>query len=225
MILGDICTRACTFCHIKTGKGLTPDINEPHRLAEAVKELGLDYVVITSVDRDDLSDYGAGHFLACVKRIKEACPYVRIELLTPDFRSDKEAMDLIVQAGVEKLAHNQETVKRLCESVRPQSRYERSLETLAYYALKSRSIIKSSLMVGLGEHENELLETMQDLLDVGVSELSIGQYLQPTLKHHPVKRYYPKEFFEEIRSEALSMGFRAVASGPLVRSSYHAKEL
>jgi lipoic acid synthetase len=225
MILGDVCTRACTFCNVKTGKGAVPDGDEPRRLAGAIEELGLEYAVITSVDRDDLSDYGAGHFVSCVEAIKKACPGVKIELLTPDFRANTEALKKIVHSRAEKLAHNQETVKRLCFSVRPQSSYERSLKTLEYYAQKSKSIVKSSLMVGLGENESELLETMKDLLDVGVSELTIGQYLQPTSAHHPVKKYYPADFFEQIKAEALGMGFSAVASGILVRSSYHAKEL
>jgi len=225
MILGDTCTRACSFCNVKTGKGLAVDEDEPYRLAQAIKELKLDYVVITSVDRDDLNDYGAGHFLSCVNVIKKECPRVKLELLTPDFHADERAMELIVQNKVEKLAHNQETVRRLSPTVRPQSKYDRSLKTLQYYASKSQSIVKSSFMLGLGENENELLETMQDLLDVGVSELSIGQYLQPTPKHHKVQRYYPQEFFDQLRVEAVNMGFKAVASGILVRSSYHAKDL
>lgn len=225
MILGNVCTRACTFCNVKTGKGLTVDMDEPYRLAQAIKELKLDYVVITSVDRDDLPDFGAGHFLSCVNAIKEECPSVKIELLTPDFHANLNALDLIIQTKVQKLAHNQETVKRLSLSVRPQSKYERSLRTLQYYAQESQSIVKSSLMLGLGENENELFETMQDLLDVGVSELSIGQYLQPTAKHHKVEQYYSQDFFDELRIEAMNIGFKAVASGTLVRSSYHAKEL
>lgn len=225
MILGDICTRACAFCHVQTGKGLAVERDEPYRLAQAIRDLKLEYVVITSVDRDDLKDYGAGHFLSCVTVIKEECPLVKIELLTPDFHADERAMELIVQTRVNKLAHNQETVRRLSPSIRPQSRYERSLKTLQFYASKSQSLVKSSLMLGLGETKSELLETMQDLLDVGVSELTLGQYLQPTKQHHKVEKYYPQEFFDEIRSEAISMGFKAVASGILVRSSYHAKEL
>lgn len=225
MILGNVCTRACTFCNIKTGRGAAPDADEPRRLAGAIAELGLEYAVITSVDRDDLSDYGAGHFVACVEAVTKACPGVKVELLTPDFRADEKALERIVHSGAEKLAHNQETVERLCTQVRPQSSYERSLQTLEYYAKKSKSIVKSSLMVGLGENEGELLETMKDLLDAGVGELTIGQYLQPTSAHHPVKKYYPPDFFEQIRAEALSLGFSAVSSGILVRSSYHAKAL
>jgi len=225
MILGKVCTRACRFCHVQTGKGSRIDKDEPYRLAKAIKDLDLDYVVITSVDRDDLSDYGAAHFFQCVKEIQKECPHVKIELLTPDFRGDEKALDMIVSSGVEKLAHNEETVRRLSKTIRPQSSYERSLKTLNYYALKSNSIIKSSLMLGLGESEAEVHETMKDLLNAGVSELTLGQYLQPTQKHHHVKRYYPQTFFNHLKEEALNMGFKAVASGILVRSSYHANKL
>ena len=225
MILGDVCTRACGFCNVKTGKGSVVDTDEAKRLADAIASLALEYVVITSVDRDDLDDYGAGHFAACVKTVKEKNPQIKIELLTPDFRFAQASLDTIIASDVHKLAHNQETVQRLSKSVRPQSDYRRSLQVLQYYATHSTAIIKSSLMVGLGESEDELRETMQDLLDVGVSELTIGQYLQPTPKHHRVERYYPSEFFEAMKKEAYSMGFKAVASGILVRSSYFAEEL
>lgn len=225
MILGDICTRACRFCNVKTGKGYAPDPEESKNLAEAVKELGLHYVVITSVDRDDLKDYGASHFAKCVHAIYEKNPEIKIELLTPDFKANKFSMDTVIASGVEKLAHNAETVRRLSPKIRPQSSYERSLKTLAYYAKYSKSIVKSSLMIGLGEEESELFETMQDLLDVGVTQLTLGQYLQPTKTHFPVSRYYPPKYFEMLREKALEMGFENVASGVLVRSSYYAEEL
>jgi lipoic acid synthetase len=225
MILGDICSRACTFCNVKTGKALQIDRDEPQRLADAVFALGLKYVVITSVDRDDLRDYGAGHFAACVSAVKEKNPEIKIELLTPDFRFHKPSLDTIIASKVDKLAHNQETVRSLSQSVRPQSDYDRSLKVLKYYAKYSNIPIKSSLMVGLGESETELRETMQELLDAGVRELTIGQYLQPTKKHHKVEKYYKAEFFEAIAAEAWSMGFQAVSSGILVRSSYFAEEL
>jgi len=225
MILGDICTRACTFCNITTGHGMDVDGSEAYRLAEAIADLELKYVVITSVDRDDLKDYGAGHFAECVAAIKAKSPHIKIELLTPDFRFHIPSLDTIIASDVYKLAHNQETVRRLSKSVRPQSDYDRSLRVLEYYAKHTRLRIKSSLMVGLGESEKELRETMQDLLDVGVSELTIGQYLQPTPKHHAVEKYYLPEFFEMMKKEAYKMGFRAVASGVLVRSSYFAEEL
>lgn len=225
MILGDTCTRACTFCNVKTGHGKAVDIDEPRRLANAVKALQLQYVVLTSVDRDDLKDYGSGHFAACVHAIKEENPAIKIELLTPDFKYDKRALRTIIASGADKLAHNQETVRRVSKRVRPQSDYERSLRVLEYYASHTPLPVKSSLMCGLGETEAELLATMQALLDAGVSELTLGQYLQPSPKHHPVQRYYPPAFFDEMKTEALAMGFRAVASGILVRSSYFAEQL
>ncbi len=225
MILGDVCTRACAFCNVKTGHGQKVDDEEPLRLASAIQELDLKYVVITSVDRDDLKDYGAGHFAACVRSIKEHNPEIKIELLTPDFRNNKASLNAVIASDAYKLAHNQETVRRLSKSVRPQSDYDRSLKVLEYYAKNSDKIIKSSLMVGLGEREGELRESMRELLDVGVSELTIGQYLQPTLKHHKVEKYYDTQFFEDLKAEAYAMGFQAVASGILVRSSYFAEEL
>ncbi|WP_457746640.1 lipoyl synthase [Sulfurimonas sp.] len=225
MILGNVCTRACSFCNVQTGKGESVDLYEPQHLANAIQELSLEYVVITSVDRDDLADGGAGHFNACVKAIKEQNPTVKIELLTPDFKYNEDALDVIVKSGVDKLAHNQETVRRLSKSVRPQSDYERSLKVLKYYASNAKVRVKSSLMVGLGERKEELYTSMQELLDVGVSELTLGQYLQPSPKHHKVEKYFDTNFFEDIKAEAFSMGFTAVASGILVRSSYFAEEL
>jgi len=225
MILGDTCTRACTFCNVKTGQGNVVDASEPERLARAINELGLNYVVLTSVDRDDLKDYGAEHFSACVRAIKVLNPSVKIELLTPDFKYNINALKVIIKSGANKLAHNQETVRRLSKSIRPQSDYNRSLKVLEYYANNSPLHVKSSLMCGLGETKEELLVTMQELLDVGVSELTLGQYLQPTQKHHKVQKYYPPEFFDEMKEEALGMGFGAVASGILVRSSYFAENL
>ncbi|WP_297485838.1 lipoyl synthase [Sulfurimonas sp.] len=225
MILGDVCTRACSFCNVKTGHGQKVDDEEPLRLASAIKDLNLKYVVITSVDRDDLKDYGAEHFAACVKSIKEHNPEIKIELLTPDFRNNKASLNAVIASDAYKLAHNQETVRRVSKSVRPQSNYDRSLKVLEYYAKNSNKIIKSSLMVGLGEREEELRESMRELLDVGVSELTIGQYLQPTPKHHSVEKYYDAQFFEDLKAEAYAIGFKAVASGILVRSSYFAEEL
>jgi len=225
MILGERCSRACSFCNVKTGAMQEVDPTEATRLADAIRDLQLHYVVITSVDRDDLKDYGAGHFADCVAAIKEKNPHIKIELLTPDFRFHIPSLDTIIASDVYKLAHNQETVRRISKHVRPQSDYERSLKVLEYYARHSHVRVKSSLMVGLGESELELRETMQDLLDVGVCELTIGQYLQPTPKHHKVEKYYEAEFFETIKQEAYAMGFDAVASGVLVRSSYFAEEL
>lgn len=225
MILGDTCTRACRFCNVKTGRGMPPDVTEAERIANAAEALGLAYVVITSVDRDDLPDYGAGHFMQVVRTLKERLPHVKVELLTPDFRADTRSLETVVSCGADKLAHNEETVRRLSPHIRPQSDYERSLKVLRYYAKHFEGKVKSSLMVGLGEREEELIETIQDLYEAGVRELTLGQYLQPTQRHAPVLRYYVPEWFERIRQKALAIGFDAVASGALVRSSYHAAKL
>jgi len=225
MILGRACTRACRFCNVPTGRGTPPDPTEPHRIARAVEELGLDYVVVTSVDRDDLPDYGSDHFAKTVAAIRRRTPQVRIELLTPDFRGDEDALERVVAAAPDKLAHNEETVRRLSPLVRPQSDYDRSLRVLGYYAKRFGGVVKSSLMVGLGERREELIETMRDLRKVGVRELTIGQYLQPSAAHHPVVRYHDESYFDDLRQEALEIGFRAVAAGVLVRSSYYADRL
>ena len=225
MILGDTCTRACRFCNVKTGRGAPPDPSEPERVAAAVRDLGLRYAVITSVDRDDLPDYGSSHFAAVVRAIREHAPGVKIELLTPDFRGDPEALDAVVAAAPDKLAHNEETVRRLSPAVRPQSDYDRSLAVLRHYAERFGGPVKSSLMAGLGESEEELVETMEDLYEAGVRELTLGQYLRPTPRHHPVAAYHPPEFFERMKRIAESIGFSAVASGILVRSSYYAERL
>ena len=225
MILGDTCTRACRFCNVYTGRGAKIDTGEPQRVANAIRDLGLKYVVITSVDRDDLADFGSNHFANVVKAVREITPDTKIELLTPDFRGLKDALDTIISSSPDKLAHNEETVERLSPVIRPQSSYIRSLRVLEYYAMHFKGRIKSSLMAGLGESENELIDTMRDLYSVGVRELTIGQYLQPTPKHYPVKRFYPPSFFEDIKMEALNIGFEAVACGILVRSSYYAEEL
>ncbi len=225
MILGNICTRSCAFCNVATGRPGSVDATEPKRLAAAVRELGLEYVVLTSVDRDDLKDCGVSHFLACVQALKEEVPRIKIELLTPDFKGREALLHEIAQSGVHKLAHNQESVRRLSKTIRPQSDYERSLRVLEYYAKHSSSTVKSSLMVGLGERKEELLVTMQELREAGVTELTIGQYLQPSTRHHPVVEYFSKIFFDEMRQRALEMGFEAVASGSLVRSSYFADRL
>ncbi len=226
MILGDTCTRACRFCNVKTGRGAPPDPEEPQRIAEAVAALGLAYVVITSVDRDDLPDLGVGHFCAVVETLKRTLPDVKVEMLTPDFKAKESLLERIVACGADKLAHNEETVRRLSHAVRPQSDYDRSLDVLRYYAAHfQKGRVKSSLMVGLGETSEELEETMRDLRDAGVEELTVGQYLQPTPRHLPVARYYDAAFFERIKEKAYRLGFKAVAAAPLVRSSYRAKYL
>lgn len=225
MILGNTCTRTCKFCNVATGKPLPPDPTEPQRLADAIQKLDLHYVVVTSVDRDDLKDFGASHFARCVEAIRRTSHKTKIELLTPDFKADSDALDTIIASNPDKLAHNQETVRRLSKTVRPQSDYDRSLKTLRYYADHTDTPVKSSLMLGLGETRDEIVETLHDLLEAGVTQLTLGQYLQPSPAHHPVMRYYPPEFFEEMRETALSMGFSAVASGILTRSSYFAEQL
>jgi lipoic acid synthetase len=225
MILGDTCTRACRFCNVKTGRGAPPDPTEPERVAEAVRQLGLRYVVVTSVDRDDLPDYGSGHFAAVVEAIRTLSPGTKIELLTPDFRGDERALARIVASRPDKLAHNEETVRRLSPTVRPQSDYDRSLRVLRYYAERFDGPVKSSLMAGLGEREEELLATMRDLYEAGVRQLTLGQYLQPTPRHHSVVCYHSPEFFERMKDKAEKIGFEAVASGILVRSSYYADRL
>jgi len=225
MILGDTCTRACRFCNVKTGKAAPPDPTEPARVAKAVTELGLRYVVVTSVDRDDLKDYGAGQFVRVVEAIREQAPGVKIELLTPDFRGDETALAKIVASGADKLAHNEETVRRLSPVIRPQSDYDRSLAVLRTYAKGFKGAVKSSLMVGLGETMEELIETMEDLYSAGVRQLTLGQYLQPTPKHHPVAEYFPPQYFDKLKVAAETIGFEAVASGILVRSSYYADRL
>jgi lipoic acid synthetase len=225
MILGDTCTRACRFCNVKTGRGAPPDPTEPERVAKSVKELGLRYVVITSVDRDDLVDFGSAHFAETVAAIRAETPEVKIELLTPDFRGDGPALDRVIAAAPDKLAHNQETVHRLSPSIRPQSDYDRSLAVLRYYAEQFDGPVKSSLMVGLGETIDELVETMRDLYDAGVRELTLGQYLQPTQRHASVAEYFPPEHLLRLKEIAAEIGFEAVASGILVRSSYYAEKL
>ncbi len=225
MILGNTCTRACRFCNVKTGKPSPPDPSEPERIAKAIKALNLSYVVITSVDRDDLKDFGARHFAKCVLAIKSISPQTKIELLTPDFKANTTALDIILSCDVDKLAHNQETIRQFTKHIRPQSDYERSLKVLKYYATYSNKPVKSSLMVGFGETKAQLLETMQDLYDAGVTQLTLGQYLQPTQRHHRVIKYYTQDFFDEMKEKAYLIGFKAVSSGILVRSSYFAEQL
>ncbi|BCD68152.1 lipoyl synthase [Nitratiruptor sp. YY09-18] len=223
LILGDICTRSCKFCSVKHAKPLPFDPTEPQRVARAVKELGLSYVVITSVDRDDLPDFGVSGFVAVTQAIKEQTD-AKIELLTPDFKAKSELLAQIIAANPYKLAHNIETVERLSRWVMPGCSYQKSLKVLETYA-KSGIITKSSLMVGLGETKKEIYESLQDLRCAGVQQLTIGQYLQPTSKQLPVQKYYSSQEFEELRQYALSLGFKAVEAGVLVRSSYYADKL
>lgn len=225
LIMGDRCTRNCRFCAVAQGPLGPPDPEEPERIAEAVQTLNLSYVVVTSVTRDDLPDGGAGHFAATIKSIRKSKPETRVEVLIPDFQGSESALDLVLSAAPDVLNHNLETVKRLYPQVRPQAIYDRSLALMKYVYDHSSIAVKSGLMLGLGETKDEVQEAMQDLLDNGCSLLTLGQYLQPSKSHLPVAEYIPPEVFESLRGNALAMGFKEVASGPFVRSSYHAKEL
>ncbi|MEM3004306.1 MAG: lipoyl synthase [Candidatus Bathyarchaeia archaeon] len=228
MILGDLCTRSCRFCAVKSARrGRPVDPAEPARLAEAVRRLGVRYVVLTSVDRDDLLDGGAGHFARCVRAIKEASPESRVEVLIPDFNGELEPLRMVVQSRPDVIGHNVETVERLQSRVRdPRASYRTSLEVLEEVKRLNPSIhTKSSLMVGLGESQDEVLETLRDLRSRGVEIVTIGQYLQPSRRHIPVAEYVKPEVFERFRVMAEELGFSHVYSGPLVRSSYHAAEL
>lgn len=223
MILGDVCTRACRFCNVKTGVPPPVDALEPERVAEAAAEMGLRFVVITSVTRDDLDDQGAGAFAETIAAVKKRIPGVGVEVLTPDFYGRRALIETVLEAQPDVFNHNIETVERLTPSVRTRASYSNSLKVLETARKLSRGIpIKSGLMVGLGENRGELLTTFRDLASVGVERLTIGQYLRPTMKHLPVERYYSPEEFDELAEEARAAGVKGVLSGPLVRSSYHA---
>jgi len=227
MIMGDVCTRSCAYCAVKSGRPEPLDPGEPEAVAEAVLAMGLEHAVITSVDRDDLPDYGSGHFAATIRAVRRRCPGARIEVLIPDFAGDAAALDLVLQAGPDVLNHNTETVARLYPRLRSRGVYERCLELLAradgFRTDSGASLsLKSGLMVGLGETREELVQTFRDLRAVGVEILTLGQYLRPTIRHVPVQRFYTPQEFEELRSLGLDLGFTFVESGPLVRSSYHA---
>jgi lipoyl synthase len=224
MILGELCTRRCPFCDVAHGKPLPPDPQEPERLAAAVRELGLRYVVITSVDRDDLRDGGAGHFAACVRALRGVDPALRIEVLTPDFRGRLEpALDAFADALPDVFNHNLETVPRLYPRVRPGADYATSLELLRRFRARYPGVpTKSGLMLGLGEQRGEIEQTLRELRSHGCDLLTLGQYLQPSKAHLPVERYLPPEEFAELGRFATDAGFLGVASGPLVRSSYQA---
>jgi len=226
MILGDICTRRCRFCDVATGRPDKPDPEEPRHLARTVEALGLDYVVITSVDRDDLADRGATQFAACIREIRQRTPGTRIEILTPDFRHRIEtALDILDEALPDVFNHNVETVPRLYRTARPASSYEGSLELLHAFRRRHPTIpTKSGLMVGLGEEIAEVEGVMRDLREHACSMLTIGQYLQPSPAHLPVARYVHPDEFDRLRDVGHAMGFDHVASGPMVRSSYHADE-
>lgn len=230
MILGDVCTRACRYCSVTSGKPkIGPDPDEPSRVAEAVRRLQLKYAVVTSVDRDDLDDYGAGHWAATVRAVRGVSPEVSIELLVPDFCGDEAHIRTVLQARPQVFGHNVETVPRLYRAMRSRGVYQRCLDVLQFAAhyrdeKELRLRTKSGLMVGLGEELDEVRQVMADLRRHQVEVLTIGQYLTPSRKHAPVARFYHPEEFESLKGEGLALGFTHVESGPLVRSSYHAHE-
>ena len=225
MIMGDTCTRACAFCNVKTGIPMQLDVFEPLKVANTVKELGLSHVVITSVDRDDLEDGGAQHFANVVNKIRDKNPSTTIEILTPDFLKKGDAYKIVADSNPDVFNHNLETVPSLYLKVRPGSRYFNSLELLSKVkTYRPKMFTKSGLMVGLGETKDEMCQVMDDLRCANVDFLTIGQYLQPTDKHYPIKNFITPEEFETYKNIAYSKGFLLVASSPLTRSSYHAGE-
>ena len=225
MILGDTCTRACTYCAVNTGTPNGLDLEEPIRLAQTVESMLLNYVVITSVNRDDLPDGGAFIFSQCIKQIKKRLPECKVEVLTPDFEGNFESLATVVNAGPQTFNHNIETVRRIFPRVRAKGNYDLSLEVLRNVKQISGSMVtKSGIMVGLGETMDEITQTMKDLRDSDVDLLTVGQYLRPSEKHAPISKWYTPDEFKNIEVSGLELGFKHVASGPLVRSSYHADE-
>lgn len=224
MILGDICTRRCPFCDVAHGKPLPPDVNEPENLARTIAQMGLKYVVITSVDRDDLKDGGAQHFVDCIQAVRKYSPQIKIEILVPDFRGRLDvALEILRKAPPDVMNHNLETVPRLYKQARPGSDYQNSLNLLKVFSEMYPHIpTKSGLMLGLGETDEEIIAVMQDLRAHQVSMLTLGQYLQPSVHHLPVMRYVEPATFDYLKTQADAMGFDNAASGPMVRSSYHA---
>ena len=226
MILGEICTRNCRFCNVTTGKPLPPDPEEPENVALAAQALKLRHVVLTCSTRDDLPDGGAAHFARTVRAIREKCPTATVETLISDMKMNTDALDTVIAAHPEVLNHNVETVKELQSVIRPQARYERSLDVLRYCKQKDPTILtKTGFMVGLGETDEQIDRLMDDILETGCDILTIGQYLQPSPKHHPLARYVTPEEFARYKETALRKGFRHVASAPLARSSYKAWEV
>ena len=222
MILGDICTRACKFCNVKTGKPLPVDEKEPVRIARSIKIMKVRHAVITSVDRDDLEDGGAGIWVETIRKVRELNPGTTMEVLIPDFNGKESLIRMIIDARPEVISHNLETVRRLTPEIRTKAKYDVSLGVLRYIAGQG-AVAKSGIMLGLGETEDEILQVMDDLLSVGVSVLTLGQYLQPTPKHLPVKEYVHPDKFTEYKKTGLEKGFKYVESAPLVRSSYNAQ--
>jgi lipoic acid synthetase len=223
MILGDICTRSCKFCAVKTGKPLAPDLNEPKKLAKSVKIMGVKHCVITSVDRDDLDDQGAEIWAQTITEIKRENPNTKIEVLIPDFSGDTRRIQKVIDARPDVISHNLETCERLTPTIRSAAKYRRSLEVIKYIA-ENYTIAKSGIMLGLGETHDEIFQVMDDLLAVGCKVITIGQYLAPTLKHLPVVEYIHPDRFAEYKRIGLEKGFSFVESSPLVRSSYQAEE-
>lgn len=222
MICGNICSRNCRFCNVTGGKPQPLDEQEIEDIARSIKELKLRHVVITSVTRDDLPDQGAGHWVKMIRKVKEECPGVTMEVLIPDFQGRRDLLDMVVEAGPEIISHNLETVERLTKDIRRVATYERSLDVLRYLASKGVKT-KSGIMLGLGETREEILKAMDDLLDAGCEIMTIGQYLQPSKEHYPVQAYITPEEFAEYGRIGKEKGFRHIESAPMVRSSYHAE--
>ena len=224
MILGDTCTRACRFCDVPTGNMNSPDPNEPDKIALSLSQLNLNFAVITSVDRDDLPDGGAGHWVKTIKAIRDLCPKIKIETLIPDFQGDSDLIRQVCEARPDILAHNMETVESLQRRVRPQCSYKWSLKTLKIAAESNQTIVKSGLMVGLGEKKGEVIKLMKELVDLGCQIFSIGQYLRPSLAHMEVVEFVHPDCFLEYKEIGESLGIAHVEAGPLVRSSYMADQ-
>ncbi len=225
MILGDTCTRACSYCNVKTGWPEKTDALEPVRVATTVKQMELSYAVITSVDRDDLPDYGSGIFASTIQQIRRINPDCRIEVLIPDFEGELASLERVINAGPHVLNHNIETTRRVFKKVRPRGDYDLSIELLRRVKeINPQMPSKSGMMVGIGETKDEIIQTMKDLRDVKTDLLTIGQYLRPSKRHHPIIRFYTPQEFQELERIGVEMGFKHVASGPLVRSSYHADD-
>jgi len=222
MILGNICTRSCGFCDVRTGRPLQVDEQEPMRVAQTLSTLDLKYCVITSVDRDDLPDGGAFIWAETIREVKKACPDMGLEVLTGDFKGQLEDLDLVLEAGPDCFSHNVETVAELHRTVRPQAKYERSLAVLERAAQHGGSLVKTGMMLGLGETTEQILDTMRDLVGVGVEVLNLGQYLRPSKRHLPVMRWVHPDEFDFLKEEGERMGFKHIEAGPLVRSSYRA---
>ncbi|MGC9366644.1 MAG: lipoyl synthase [bacterium] len=224
LIMGNKCTRNCKFCNIHNGKPLPLDSQEPSHLAELALDMKLNHVVITSVTRDDLEDGGSSHFVKCVREVKKKLPGSTVEVLIPDFQGNHRALDKIISAQPEVINHNLETVPRLYPSVRPQADYSWSLDVLRYFRNNTGQIVKTGLILGMGEETEELEQVFSDLAEIGVHILTMGQYLQPSRKHYPVFRYVEPQEFNRLKTRAISLGIPVVVAGPLVRSSYQAHQ-